>query len=236
MAKTAKRASLREQNKGELRSTGVLRAIRSAVLDGEVEPGSRINEVKLAAALGVSRTPVRSALQVLAGEGIVEYKDNRGFFARQFDLADILDAFEMRALAEGLSARLAAERGLSPEDEIAIEESLDRGEAALQHKDLSAARDVYSAANEAFHSTIQRASRSRLLVDVIALCNSVPQTLSQNVMSFSIDSVRVRMSQHRDIYQAILSRKPREAESLMVEHVLDVRRAIARDYARIGRT
>lgn len=235
MAKTAKRAS-NEETKGELRSTGVLRAIRSAVLDGEVLPGSRINEVKLAAALGVSRTPVRSALQVLAGEGIVEYKDNRGFFARQFDLADILDAFEMRALAEGLSARLAAERGLSTQDEIAIEESLAQGEAALQREDLSAARDAYSAANSAFHNTIQRASRSRLVMDVIALCNSVPQALSQNVMSFSIDSVRARLNQHREIYHAILSRKPREAETLMVGHILDVRRAIARDYARNDRT
>lgn len=235
MAKTAKRAS-NEETKGELRSTGVLRAVRSAVLDGEILPGSRINEVKLAAALGVSRTPVRSALQVLAGEGIVEYKNNRGFFARQFDLADILDAFEMRALAEGLSARLAAERGLSTQDEIAIEEALAQGEAALQHEDLSAARDAYSAANGAFHNTIQRASRSRLLMDVIALCNSIPQALSQNVMSFSIDSVRVRLNQHREIYHAILSRKPREAETLMVDHVLDVRRAIARDYARHDRT
>jgi GntR family transcriptional regulator of vanillate catabolism len=219
----------------EKRGAGVARALRTSLLDGEFEPGERLNEVQIAARYGVSRTPVRTALQQLAGEGLVEYRDNRGFFVRQFAVADVIDAFEMRALAEGLAARLAAERGLSPEDEIEIEKALEEGDAGLQLSDPAEARSAYSAANDRFHGTIQRAARSRLVADVIALCNTIPQTLSQNVMSFSVEAVQPRAHQHHEIYSAILARKPREAEELMRAHVLDVRHAVARDFARAGR-
>lgn len=220
----------------EKRVAGVTRSLKSALLDGSWEPGARLNEVQLAAQLGVSRTPIRSALQQLAGEGLVEYRSNRGFFVRQFDVADIVDAFEMRALAEGLAARLAAERGLTPHDEIAIEAALQDGESALECEDETEARRLYSESNDKFHGTIQRAARSRLLGDVVALCNTIPQTLSQNVMSFTRTAARARAYQHREIYAAILSRKPREAEDLMRAHVLDVRRAVARDFAKARAT
>lgn len=217
---------------GEKRGAGVARSLRTSLLDGVWEPGARLNEVQLASQLGVSRTPVRTALQQLAGEGLVEYKDNRGFFVRQFDVADIIDAFEMRALAEGLAARLAAERGLTPEDEMEIEAALQQGDRALDLDDVAEARRAYSQSNDRFHLTIHRAARSRLVADVIGLCNNIPQTLTQNVMSFGLESVRSRAHQHHEIYAAILARKPREAEDLMRAHVLDVRRAVARDFAR----
>ncbi len=216
----------------EKRVHGIAQHLRSSLLDGAYHPESRLNEVQLAAQLGVSRTPVRTALQQLAGEGLVEYKENRGFFVRRFDVADVIDAFEMRSLAEGLAARLAAERGLTPEDEIEIEAALEQGDTGLSLSDEAEARRVYGISNDRFHSTIQRGARTRLVSDVIALCNTIPQTLSQNVMSFSLETMRVRAEQHHKIYAAILARQPREAEELMRTHVLDVRRAVARDFAR----
>ncbi len=215
-----------------MRGSEVFLAIRDHLLDGDFDPGSRVNEVQLASSLGVSRTPVRAALQSLAGDGLVEYRSNRGFFVREFALSDILDAFEMRALAEGFSVRLAAERGLSPADELEIEEALKLGRSALDAKTPEEARARYSASNEAFHRTIHNAAQSRLVRDVVALCNSVPQTIFRNVMSFSSDTVLHRIKQHEAIYEAILTRKPRKAEEIMRNHVLDVRRAIIRDMAR----
>lgn len=217
---------------GEKRAAGVVRVLRTSLLDGTWKPGARLNEVQLAAQLGVSRTPVRTALQQLAGEGLVEYKDNRGFFVRRFDIADVLDAFEMRALAEGLAARLAAERGLSPEHEIAIEAALEQGDGARSAQTEAQIRRAYCESNTLFHDTIQRAARSRLMADVVGLCNTVPQTLTLNVMTFTREEVQARSSQHHEIYAAILGRKPREAEELMRAHVLEVRRAVARNFAR----
>ncbi|KQU85638.1 hypothetical protein ASD00_32115 [Ensifer sp. Root31] len=225
--------STREEREGKaLRGGEVSRAIRNHLLDGELAAGTRINEVQLASSLGVSRTPVRAALQSLAGEGLIEYKDNRGFFVREYALPDVLDAFEMRALAEGFAVRLAAERGLTQGDELEIEKALALGRRALDSDTIEQARADYSASNEAFHRAIHNAARSRLVGDVIALCNSIPQTIFRNVMSFSPDTVLHRIQQHEMIYEAILARKPREAEDLMKTHVLDVRRAIMRDMSR----
>ena len=135
----AEKESSPKQN-SESHSSRVVGVVRSLVLDGVLAPGGRINEVTLSGELGVSRTPIRAALQALVGEGLVEYRHNKGYFVRQFDVSEMFDAFEIRALAEGLAARLAAERGLSPEDEIEIEHSLQMAEDALGLSDIEEAR------------------------------------------------------------------------------------------------
>ncbi len=80
---------------------------------------------------GVSRTPVRAALQMLAGEGLLDHAPNRGFAVRSFSLDEIGDAFEVRALNEGLACRLAAERGLTLAQDDTIREVLGRGDRLL---------------------------------------------------------------------------------------------------------
>ena len=213
------------------RAATVTESIRTAVLDGRLKPGHRINEVQLSKSLGVSRTPVRNALQTLVGEGLITYTPNKGYSARAYEISEIIDAFEMRALAEGLAARLAAERGLSVEDEIAIEAALRQGDEALAAADIETARFGYSEANTAFHAAIHRAARSGLVKDVINLCQRVPQAYTRNVMAFSLEDVSQRNELHHRIYEALLARKPQEAQDLMVEHVTSVRRAITRELA-----
>jgi GntR family transcriptional regulator of vanillate catabolism len=66
------------------RSLSVTDQIRDAILDGTVSAGERINEVRFSKTLEVSRTPVRAALQALAGEGLLDYAPNRGFTVREF--------------------------------------------------------------------------------------------------------------------------------------------------------
>jgi GntR family transcriptional regulator of vanillate catabolism len=66
------------------RSASVVETLRSAILSGEYNPGERLHEVRLTARLGVSRTPVRAALQTLASEGLLDYAPNRGYAVRTF--------------------------------------------------------------------------------------------------------------------------------------------------------
>lgn len=229
--KRAKKPKVLKGNAGGSRTRNLTEIVRNDILDGAIPADSRINEVRLASELNVSRTPVRAVLQALLGEGLVEYKHNRGYFVRRFDLAEILDAFEMRALAEGLSARLAAERGLSTSDEVELEAALRMADEAMAFKDLEKARIAYSSANERFHAIVQGAARSHLVSDVISLCYRIPQTVTKNVMAFTIEHAQTRIEQHRLIYQAIFSRKPKEAEALMFEHVIGIRRDIARAFS-----
>src|SRR5262245_57189506 len=83
-----------------------LATLREMLLGGEFRPGERISEVPIAARLGVSRTPVRLALERLALEGLLETTLGGGFAVRTFTLVEIWDAIEIRALLEGTVARL----------------------------------------------------------------------------------------------------------------------------------
>src|SRR6202051_3805511 len=114
------------------RALSVMDQIRESILRGSVITGERLNEVRLSRTLSVSRTPVRAALQALAGEGLLDYAPNRGFSVREFPLDAIVDAYDIRASLEGLAARFAAERGLSPEERAMIERSLSAGDELLE--------------------------------------------------------------------------------------------------------
>jgi GntR family transcriptional regulator, vanillate catabolism transcriptional regulator len=214
----------------------LLEHLRQALLDGKFQVGSRLNEVRLSETLNVSRTPVRAALQTLAGEGLLRHTPNKGFTVREFPISEIIDAYEMRALAEGLAARLAAERGLSGPARRTIETALDCGDAALASaEDASLQRGVYSEVNEVFHSTILAAAASDLVHQTVQLCQRIPQASAHNVMAFEIEDVRTRHQAHHRIYELILAREPQEAERLMQRHVLDVKLSMVRALARHDR-
>src|SRR5712671_514302 len=80
------------------------------LLRGDFQPGERVSELPLVARLGVSRTPIRLALDRLANEGLLEIAPTGGFVVRAFTLTDVYDTIEMRGVLEGAAARLAAER------------------------------------------------------------------------------------------------------------------------------
>src|SRR5437867_11070348 len=84
--------------------------IRELVLRGEFAGGERISELPLVARLGMSRTPIRLALERLAHIGLLDSVPSGGFAVREFTIADALDAIEVRGVLEGSAARLAAAR------------------------------------------------------------------------------------------------------------------------------
>src|SRR6266545_5569925 len=88
--------------------------VREMLLRGEVTRGERISELPLVARLGMSRTPIRLALERLAHVGLLEATATGGFAVREFTIADVCDAIEVRGVLEGTAARLAAERLRDP--------------------------------------------------------------------------------------------------------------------------
>jgi GntR family transcriptional regulator, vanillate catabolism transcriptional regulator len=218
------------------RSASLVERLRQALLDGQYPLGRRLNEVQLSRELDVSRTPVRAALQMLAGEGLLHHTPNKGFTVRDFPLSEIVDAYEMRALAEGLAARLATERGLSEDDRRLIEQALIAGDRILTRQSTREARRAgYAQVNEMFHSTIHRAAGSDLVKDVVRLCQRMPQASARNVVAFELPDIRERHRAHHRIYDAILGREPREAERLMCQHVLSVKISMVRSVIRRDR-
>ena len=88
--------------------------LRELIVGGELAPGERVPELALVERLGVSRTPVRTALAKLLDEGLLETLPGGGYVVKAFTESDIQDAIEVRGTMEGLAARLAAERGVAP--------------------------------------------------------------------------------------------------------------------------
>ncbi len=211
------------------RSLSVADQIRASILSGEFSPGERLHEIRLSQRLGVSRTPIRSALQSLASEGLLDYTPNRGYSIRRFETPEIVDAYEIRATLEALAARFAAERGLSAEERATVEAALADGDALFTGRELKDEdRIAYGAINFTFHETIHAAARCRILVDMVRLCQSVPQSSHRNIVAFEYYDVRRRHDDHHRIYDAILMRDAIRAEMLMREHVASVRAGLVR--------
>src|ERR1700738_2797181 len=218
------------------RAIAVVDQIREAVLNGSVAAGERLNEVRLSRTLAVSRTPVRAALQALAGEGLLDYEPNRGFTVREFPLDAIVDAYEIRASLEGVAARFAAERGLSPKEKAVVERSLVAGDRLLERGSFEAGDlTIYRGINGDFHDTLLAAARNRMLGEMIRICHHVPMSSSRNIVAFEYRDVRRRHDDHHRIYEAIMAREPWRAELLMREHVAGVKASLIKSLTERGR-
>src|SRR5258708_6592236 len=216
------------------RALSVMDQIREAVLNGSVAAGERLNEVRLSRTLAVSRTPVRAALQALAGEGLLDYAPNRGFTVREFPLDAIVDAYEIRASLEGVAARFAAERGLSPDEKATIERSLAAGDKLLERGsfetgDLTIYRDI----NGDFHDTLLAAARNRMLAEMIRICHHVPMSSSRNIVAFEYRDVRRRHDDHHRIHEAIMAREPWRAGLLIPGTLARLQTSLLKSLGRI---
>ncbi len=213
------------------RSLSVTDRLREEILGGALASGERLNEVRLSQMLEVSRTPVRAALQVLAGEGLLDYVPNRGFIVRSFPVSEVVDAYDIRGQLEGLATRFAAERGLAFEDRQMIEQSLRDGDALVEKPAFeSGDMSLYRIINGNFHDTILGAAKNRMLGEMIRTCYQVPVSSTRNIVAFEIRDMRRRHDDHHRIYEAILAGESWRAESLMREHVAGVKSSLVKSW------
>jgi DNA-binding GntR family transcriptional regulator len=222
---------------GGARSAAHLR-IRADIADGTLAPGEWIREGPLAEMLGVSRTPVREALNALAAEGLVEIVRNRGARVCSWTVRDVGEVYSLRGLLEGEGARLAVERA-TPEvvDELRAQaEQFEAAAADLSR--LRAAGDGGSpaaeqalrsavAANGALHRGVMEAAQSPRLVALLASVSSTP--LVELAFHHYADADLARsVAGHRDIVLGIDRRDAALAETAMRSHILGARHAAAR--------
>jgi GntR family transcriptional regulator of vanillate catabolism len=195
------------------------------LLRGEFTPGQRISEVPLGQRLGVSRTPVRLALERLVQEGLLEPTGSGGFRVREFTVRDIWDAIEARGVLEGAAARLAAERlsdfrELDPLRRINAElEKLAERSVAQREQPSSDEMIRYAELNGAFHSGVVEAAKSPMLRWALERMESIPfASPTAVVLSGSLEGTLIAQAQHRAILDSIANREGARAENLAREH------------------
>lgn len=214
-----------DTRRGAARSLAIADHVREAILSGVLPAGQRINEVHLARDLGVSRTPTRAALHALGAEGLLDYEANRGFTVRTYSIESIGEAYEIRAVLEGLACRFAAERSLTPDHRAAFEESLREADAIIgDFRGTADQMAAYRAANVAFHDTVLLAAGNAMLHDTIRLTLTRPGATFRNIVTFTARDVRSRHDDHHRIFDAIAAGDGWRAEILMREHVSSVKR------------
>ena len=206
---------------------GIVAALRQLIVEGRYPPGARLAEIPVAAALGVSRTPVRLAFRTLEQEGLLQKVGKRGLVVRDFTEADVLCAVEVRGALEGLAARRLAEAGATPALLARLQACLDEGERVLAEPVLTeAAVARWARLNQAFHGAIVDGTGSRVIADAIARNNHLPFasadsiTLDRQALDREHRKLQMAQLQHRLIVEALQRGESARVETLMREHAL----------------
>jgi len=187
--------------------------LEGAIAAGHIEPGSRLDEQKIAHRFGVSRTPVREAFRLMAANNLVELRGRQGAAVRAIKAQALIEMFQVMAELEGLCARLAARR-VSQAWRAEISEIHQRLVAAGETGDI----DVFYDINQEFHDAIYEASRNAFLADQTRKLRNQMAAYRRRVTRMPnriADTVR----EHETIMQAILAHDPERAHSTMRDHV-----------------
>jgi GntR family transcriptional regulator of vanillate catabolism len=199
--------------------------LRELIVGGDLAPGERVAEMALVERLGVSRTPVRSALSKLLDEGLLEALPGGGYVVRAFTEAEVHDAIEVRGTLEGLAARLAAERGVARSLLAALQQCVDTIDTALAEPQLSdTIFGEYAARNAEFHALLAEASGSDVVRRQLERAAASPFASPNAFVQVSSHGPRARdvlivaQEQHRAVLDAVQRREGARAEALMREH------------------
>jgi DNA-binding GntR family transcriptional regulator len=206
-------AAVRTQGNGSA-ADAVFRALNDAIVAGDLRPGSRLSEEKLASHFGVSRTPIREALTRLAETNIAK-RDGRGTLRVEPVTAEkILEVYAVRGVLDGLAARLAAQTAgpLLFAELQEINDAMARAAAADDFTEM--ARH-----NIEFHSAIVRSTRNELLVQYVDNIHNWIRRIPSTVTEYK-GRAEQTIIEHQGIVDAIAGRQPELAERLAREHML----------------
>ncbi|MBV0893050.1 GntR family transcriptional regulator [Paracoccus sp. Z118] len=205
----------------------VLSRLRDHVVHGDLPDGARISERELCARFGVSRTPLREALKVLASEGLIELLPNRGARVKSLTPDEIGELFDLMGGLEALAGRLACER-ITPEQFDAIEQT----HREMYAHYLRGDRPGYFACNQRIHEAILAAAgNGALSAAARALLGRLRRVRFAANLDEQGDRWREAVREHELILHALCRRAGAELADLLFNHLRSTRSAILRNLA-----
>ena len=205
ISKPAKRAVITLPAQKDL----VAETVRAAILSGEMPPGARLNLDAIAGEHGVSRMPVRDALQQLEAEGLITIYPRRGVQVAKLDVDDMEELFGIRTVLEQKAIELAMSRF--------TEEHFNQLHALLKRMDLMSERGkAWVRANERYHSMLNDVCEWPRLISMV---NVLRRNIERYIRAYvHLGGLNVAQEQHWEIYEACRVRDVERAKAVIAEH------------------
>lgn len=199
---------------------GINEQLQQLIYSGDIAPGERLNEAALALRMGTSRGPIREAIRMLTGIGLVVAVPNRGVFVRQISVREMLEIYELRALLFGFAAQQAAEH-LSDGDRAEFVELLDGMDAACEAGD----GQRYYVLNLRWHALLMAQCHNQRAQQAYEDHAKELHLYRRRYFNATLN-MRRSNSEHRRIFEAISNGTPDKAAKLARQHVLQGRQRL----------
>lgn len=191
----------------------VIRDIMRRLYEGSIEPGQRLTEAMLTAEYGVSRGPVREALNRLAANGVVELAPQRGAQIRVMTLDEAIDSLVVAQSVVGTAARLAAEQPDMAEEKQSLLDTVEK----LKGFDQTSRSVDYAIARDTFYSTLAKIAANATLSRVMLQIQMHLIRAQYRVILHSVD--RRRHKDYAEVAEAVMEGEPRKAERAVRAHI-----------------
>ena len=203
----------------------VAERLRQRIYSHELPPGGWVDEQAIADQYGISRTPLREALKVLASEGLVTLKPRRGCYVTEISEQDLDEIFPLMAILEGRCAAETARKATAAD--LARLEAI---HAELEAHAAAERIEGFFDANQRFHAELQAIANNRWLTHVIQDLRKVLKLT--RLHSLTIEGrLQQSLLEHRQILAALKARDELVAEKAMQDHLLSGRKALSKLYS-----
>lgn len=203
--------------------------LKDAIQHADLTPGQPLSETQLSKLLGISRTPIREAIQQLSQEGLLRVIPGRAVTVASRSVQDVLNAVHLRSLLEPELARLVA-LSISPVQEEILEQSLHDMEKAIRDDDPAS----WSKANTRYHEILSDACPNPLLGElVLQMCNRVHHLANIDSQT-NPARLEVCTEEHKRIVSAIIARDAQSAEQAMRDHIHELHESLFNRFNRLN--
>lgn len=186
--------------------------IKQQILNGELNPGDRIVETKVAKELGISQTPVREAVRLLSGEGIINIVPNRGPIVKDMEEKDIFEIYSLRASLEGLAMRLTTLNATKEQLQLLVQLYAEMGEKLKDPEVDSLLKESLN-----LHQSIIQFSRHSRLIQIYDSI-SFQIELANRIIGMK-STKQKEYDEHKELIDALQKGDPDEAEKVMRRHI-----------------
>ena len=200
----------------DLLSTKVYRILKESIIKGDLKPGEKLWESKIAEQLKVSRTPVREAIQKIAAEGFVKMEPNLGIVVHEFSFKDLKEVLQIRRVLEGLAASVAAEK-INPEEISQLQKNIEETNICVIKNDLV----TYLEFNAKFHSLIFQFSRNERLIKMSLQLVGPEHRFKIRALTIP-GRLKYYLEEHQKIVEALKRRDAEQAGRLSQKHAENI--------------